>query len=386
MFSLRPEIKKHKFTIEEDCIIMAGIKEFGKQFNKFPPYLLPGRSTLQIRNRYNNVLKFVGKTATWTLAHDEILLEQVKQHGTSNWAEIAKLLPHTRTSCRSRYTTVSTYLQNNPGSSLKDVRRRNQIQSTNVTEDNWMETIIRIKSDKQSDSSSKIPKPKSQFFEYLKYSYDLKFEPLRNPDDRVTSSTHMVCQLLRNRICPQNFRMLHSSDAKHCNLQYLNFNGEIPEIEMPTAWCTALLLRGLSIMFPGQQNMRRLKLESHDALTLFKQRFRTLIYNAAVDAQLRCTTTSNEMVVCERKADECSSAVKSDNIEAYDMIEIDETEGVIETHDMIQIADIEEGACSELNYTVQTDADTFIITVTENQTTAEIPESIEPATKRKRHQ
>lgn len=391
MFSLRPEIKKDKFTVEEDCIIMAGIKEFGKQFNKFPPNLLPGRSTLQIRNRYNNVLKNVGKTTTWTLAHDEILLEQVKTHGTSNWAEVAKSLPHTRTSCRSRYTTVSKYLQNNTGSSLKDVPRRKTIPLTNVTEDNWMETIVRIKSDEQSSTSSKNLKSLNAFFEYFKCSYDFKFKPLRDPEDLITSSTHMVCQLLRNRISPLDYRLLHSSDAEQINLQYLNINVAMPEIEMPTSWCTALLLRGLSIMYPRQRNMV-LKVEKHDALTLFKQRFRTLIYNVAVEAQLRRTSSSNEMVVCERKADECSRADRADNIDAYNILN-DTNEArshpegtVFEAYDLIQIADIEEDDCTtEPNYTIQTDGGTFLITVTDNQTAEEVKESIEPTIKRKRH-
>lgn len=383
MFSLRPEIKKDKFTVEEDCIIMAGIKEFGKHFNKFPPNLLPGRSTLQIRNRYNNVLKFVGKTTTWTLAHDEILMDQVKKHGTSSWAEVAKLLPHTRTSCRSRYTTVSKYLQSNTGSLLKDVPRRKLIPFTNVTEDNWMETIISIKSTEKPSPSSMKSKITNDFFEYFKYSYDLKFEPLRDPEDRVTGSTHMVCQLMRSRICPSDFRMLHSYDAEQANLNYLNFNGPTPDFEMPTSWCTALLLRGLSVMYPCERSIM-LKLENHDALTLFKQRFRKLIYNAAVEAHLRRTSCSNEMVVCERKAPN-----NADNIDASDILEInDRSEGrgtAIESYDLIQISDFEEDGGALPNYTVQTDGGTFVITLTQNETTEHLEQLIEPATKRKRH-
>lgn len=395
MFSLRPEIKKDKFSVEEDCIIMAGINEFGKQFNKFPPNLLPGRSTLQIRNRYNNVLRFVGKTTTWTLAHDEILLEQVKTHGTSNWAEVAKSLPHTRTSCRSRYTTVSKHLQNNADSSLKDVPRRRTVPLTNVTEDNWMETIVRIKSEEQSSLSSENLKSPDEFFEYFKCSYDLQFEPLRDPEDRVTASTHMVCQLLHNRICPLDFRILHSSAIEQANLQYLKFRGAMPEIELPTSWCTALLLRGLSIMYPLQRNMV-LKSEKNDALTLFKQRFRTLIYNAAFEAQLRSTNSSNEMVVCERKSDECGSADKADNIEAFDILQLGDTDevfqsssksegNVIEAYNLIQLSDIKDDCCTQPNYTVQSAGGTFLITITENQDAEDIKESIEPATKRKRH-
>lgn len=395
MFSLRPEIKKDKFTVEEDCILMAGIKEFGKEFNKFPPNFLPGRSTLQIRNRYNNVLQYVGKTSTWTLAHDEILLEQVKQHGTSNWAAIAKSLPHTRTSCRSRYTTVSKYLKSNPGSSLKDVPRRKIAPLTNVTEENWKETIIRIKSKDPSDSSNKKIKS-SEWFEYFKCSYDFKYEPLRDPDDRVTASTHMVCQVLCNNICPLDFRMLHSSDIEKVNLQYLNFNGPMPEIEMPTNWCSSLLLRGLSIMYPSQGNMMH-KFKDHHALTLFKQRFRTLIYNAAVEAQLRSTNASNEMIVYERKAaDDFSGPERVDNIVACDSTvksytnEVfkarSESEATIEAYDLIKIGDIKEDDCVQpIPYTVQTNGGTFVITLTENKDTGQIEESLEPATKRKRN-
>lgn len=73
MFSIKPGIVKNKFTVEEDCLIMAAVKEYGHQnFQKFPRNLLAGRTSIQIRNRYKNVLRFVGHTRSWNSCNNFI--------------------------------------------------------------------------------------------------------------------------------------------------------------------------------------------------------------------------------------------------------------------------------------------------------------------------
>lgn len=65
MFSLHPEINRAPFTVDEDCILMAAIKEYGCNYREFPTNLLPGRNMRQIRERYNNVLKHVNVREHW---------------------------------------------------------------------------------------------------------------------------------------------------------------------------------------------------------------------------------------------------------------------------------------------------------------------------------
>ena len=65
--------------------------------------------------RYYNFLK--ADFAPWSLKEDAELLKLVKEHGSSNWAEIAKQLherlagstERTRQQCRIRFTRVSTF-------------------------------------------------------------------------------------------------------------------------------------------------------------------------------------------------------------------------------------------------------------------------------------
>lgn len=206
MFSLNPQIDHSKFTVEEDCIIMAAIKEYGSNFQIFPQNLLPGRTMVQIRNRYNNVLKFVKQRDHWTIEHDQKLIKLVEKYGLSDWAAVSKeLLSHSRVSCRSRYNTIAKFLQKYPKKSVVDVPRRKREFSTAVTADNWMETIIKqkqnncivdvvdkeadeeiVEEDEDDDDESAESREQRlnalvtselgvQYYEYFKYSFKFRF-------------------------------------------------------------------------------------------------------------------------------------------------------------------------------------------------------------------
>lgn len=332
MFTLHPQINRNPFNVEEDCILMAAIKEYGTNFRKFPPNLLPGRNMKQIRSRYNNVLKFVKVRGHWTEDHDGRLMKLVEKYGTTDWAKISEeLVVHNRTSCRQRYTTIKKFLDKNPGSTVADVPRRKRAFSSKVTTDNWMETIIKSKrdelmgSDLESDADSehfiddRRLHPNSKYFkaktlggnafELFKYSYNFKLGYRMPSTDNLFENIQITCQLLQAPSIPHQIDITNESFSDFVTamdtskkiplesdllapLAYLGKNG----FNFPVNYNTVLGLRGLVAMFESKLKNRQkskskpkpkpITFDQHDALDLFKARFKSIFQNTAAAAKL----------------------------------------------------------------------------------------------------
>lgn len=184
MFTLNPDLHREKFSTEEDCIIVSFVAEYGENnFGKMPLEKLPGRTLKQIRGRYWNVLKMVGKTSEWTSADDEILYKYVLENGTKDWVTISNIIKkHSRVSCRTRYNTIAKYMKNNPNMKVSDIPRKKKSQSACVTQENWLETFIKIKSEVDVIGAEEKTKRKNnktnQFLEnYFQNSYNYTYKP-----------------------------------------------------------------------------------------------------------------------------------------------------------------------------------------------------------------
>lgn len=288
MFSLNPKLNRTPFSIEEDCILMAAVKEYGQNFNDFPPNLLPARSLVQIRNRYNNVLKFVGKRDHWTLDHDIKLLELVSEYGQSNWVKIAETLGnHNRISCRSRYTTITKFLKKNPKGTIEDVPRRKRPFSTNVTTDNWMETIIKEKHPdyfsnnseddemKRNDSKNKnlsaltATQLGTKYYSYFRYSFNFQYGDQIIAKTNFFENLQMAYQLLHASGTPSSFNYNNRIDSDYVTL-VTEFNSKLEtgllntlsqmaknQFFFPVNLNTILGLRGLVIMFECHEILLR---------------------------------------------------------------------------------------------------------------------------------
>lgn len=117
--------KKGIFSANENRILLNYVAKYGTDFSKMPEDLLPNRSLTQIKSHYNVALKHKGKVNPWTLEEDIKLMDFVKKEGTNNWKMISDILQtHNRLSCRTRYLTISKFLQKNPTKSIEDVPSR----------------------------------------------------------------------------------------------------------------------------------------------------------------------------------------------------------------------------------------------------------------------
>lgn len=334
MFTLNPDINRAPFTVEEDCILMAAIKEYGLNYSDFPTNLLPGRSSKQIRSRYNNVLKFVNVREHWTEQHDQKLVELVDRYGKSEWVKISEeLVSHTRTSCRQRYTTIQKFLRKYPDKTISDVPRRKRAFSTNVTTDNWMETIIQAKnfdsieaaSEDECEPEKKSKTKKSQqtlatksalystaYFDFFKYSFNFKFAETIPGSDALYENIQIACQLLQAPTLPRQIDVYDLSFSSYVTMQ--NNSKKIrlePDLLQsliqlgkndflyPVNLNTILGLRGLTVMFetvdkkkpPKSIKREPNKFENHDALSLFKMRFNSIFKHSAAIAKLQRTST-----------------------------------------------------------------------------------------------
>lgn len=297
MFSLNPSIKRDRFSVEEDCIIMAAVEENGTNFQNFPVHLLPGRNFVQIRNRYNNVLRHNGKVQHWTLDDDQKLIDLVEKYDNNkDWARIAdEIQVHSRLSCRSRYNTIVRYLQQHPNATIADVPRRKRKFSSQVTSKNWMETIIREKQKDQLPDEAALAVQKerydkrliayinndlgNEYYKFLKYSYNYRVgethavltasqcERLRALTNLLGSSVSLDARLPEsvNQFVSQEF--LPQVKVEPGFGEYLRNCGR-KDIRLPPSLPTVLGLRALAIMFECKEDMllRRSTKESQSAM------------------------------------------------------------------------------------------------------------------------
>lgn len=333
MFSLDPTINRKPFTVEEDCMLMAYIKEYGTDYNNFPSNLLPDRNMKQIRNRYNNVLKLVKTREHWTELHDCKLIELVGKYGTTNWVKIAdEMVSHSRTSCRQRYTTILKFLEKHPGKTVVDVPRRKKAFSTNVTTENWMDTIVQAKnfesintaSEDEYDEDRVKPESKqisrqslhnSPYFEFFKYSFNFKFAEPISGSDSLFENVQTACQLLQAPPIPRAINLYDESFSS-----YVRWRSGIEKVQLepallrslyetgrnnflyPVNLNTILGMRGLVAMFEvpkkkKETTTQRIKCEKnmsdgHEALELFKMRFKSIFKQTADLAKLKRAHTS----------------------------------------------------------------------------------------------
>ncbi|KAJ9597361.1 hypothetical protein L9F63_011750 [Diploptera punctata] len=111
-YSLDPNIKKGKFTEQEDILIVAAVRRYGTGNFKRVARFIPGRTSIQVRDRYNSYLKFQSTGQGWTQEEDTALMALVEEHGEGKWSTISNHFNNrTRSQLRHRYVTIQNWMK-----------------------------------------------------------------------------------------------------------------------------------------------------------------------------------------------------------------------------------------------------------------------------------
>ncbi|KAK8731863.1 hypothetical protein OTU49_007306 [Cherax quadricarinatus] len=105
---INPEQSKGPFTVEEDFILIKGLHMFGLNFANIA-HFMPGRSVIQVRDRFKRTILLGITSKPWTRNEDDILIGECKV-GPRNWRKMIMKLPR-RIACqiRSRYHTIQVW-------------------------------------------------------------------------------------------------------------------------------------------------------------------------------------------------------------------------------------------------------------------------------------
>jgi myb proto-oncogene protein len=105
--------RKGKWTAVENSKLKDAVETYGARNWTVIAALIPGRTRLQCRNRWKDVLdpginRANGRTR-WVEDEDNKLKDAVQTHGGKNWVEIAALVSgRTKSQCRKRWMPTST--------------------------------------------------------------------------------------------------------------------------------------------------------------------------------------------------------------------------------------------------------------------------------------
>ena len=112
MKGINPKIKRDKWTLEEDLTVGIALKIFGKKKWSNIAYFLSGRTDIQCRERFCNILDPSLQDCEWSKSEDLKLLIMFEKYG-NKWSKIAKNFGNrTDNMCWRRWKYLSTNIEN----------------------------------------------------------------------------------------------------------------------------------------------------------------------------------------------------------------------------------------------------------------------------------
>jgi hypothetical protein len=115
-YVLNKKSKNGRWTTEENCRLKEGHQVFGKQWSKVCK-MIPGRTSVQCRNRWKDVMDPKISTQAWSEDEDKLLLEGFVKFG-SRWTKIAgEISGRTDLQCRDRLLSHSKRASESNGAS-----------------------------------------------------------------------------------------------------------------------------------------------------------------------------------------------------------------------------------------------------------------------------
>lgn len=118
-------------------ILVAAVQKFGPKFSSIARFL-KGRTTVQIRDRYNSGILVKNLNHQWDLEEDRKLLLLVEKYGSGNWSLISKEFQNrTRIQLRHRYCTIKNWSEKNLSQNIEHTPKRRLKVSDSSDEQMW---------------------------------------------------------------------------------------------------------------------------------------------------------------------------------------------------------------------------------------------------------
>ena len=108
MKTIHPDIKRGRWSLEEDAALLLAVKAFGSNWVLVAEQV-PHRTDIQCRERYCNILTPEVTKKNWSLNEDVRVVLGTAVHGR-NWAKTSRLLSgRTDNHCRRRFKYLAKY-------------------------------------------------------------------------------------------------------------------------------------------------------------------------------------------------------------------------------------------------------------------------------------
>ena len=106
--SVQPGINRKRWSAAGDELLCRAVARIGKNWTKVQA-LVPGRTDVQCRERFVNILDPEICKEAWSADEDAALLRAVREVGAGRWSQIATAMPRRRTdyACRKRYEKLT---------------------------------------------------------------------------------------------------------------------------------------------------------------------------------------------------------------------------------------------------------------------------------------
>ncbi|KAK0163831.1 hypothetical protein PV328_002521 [Microctonus aethiopoides] len=128
-YNLDPTLKKGRFTIEEDQMLLNAANKYGKNFPRIAAEYFPHRTSVQLNTHFHLLmLKTDESYNSWTHAEDKQLLGLYDEFG-NNWRVIGNIMNKDRTYVRHHHAALTRHLSKGIG--LADVPRKKNTTTAN---------------------------------------------------------------------------------------------------------------------------------------------------------------------------------------------------------------------------------------------------------------
>ena len=106
--SLAPQVRRGRWTPEEDAALSSAVEDMGVGSWKQISVRVPGRTDIQCRERWVNVLDTSIRKGVFTKEEDQAILRAVERYGLGRWSQVAQEVPgRTDNQCWRRHKLLS---------------------------------------------------------------------------------------------------------------------------------------------------------------------------------------------------------------------------------------------------------------------------------------